>query len=43
MNLKFKNSLGINKLEKDTIFVVAMSGGEDSSTVAGLMKNEDQK
>ena len=35
-----KNSLGFEKLPKDTKIVVAMSGGVDSSTVAGLMKNE---
>jgi len=34
------NSLGINKSEKNTKVVVAMSGGVDSSTVAGLMKKE---
>ena len=28
------NSLGINKLKKDTKVVVAMSGGVDSSVVA---------
>ena len=39
MNLK-KNSLGINKNPKDTTVVVAMSGGVDSSTVAGMMKKE---
>ncbi len=39
MSLK-KNSLGINKDPKDTIVVVAMSGGVDSSTVAGMMKKE---
>ena len=32
------NSLGINKKPKDTKVVVAMSGGVDSSVVAGLMK-----
>ena len=40
MNSKFINSLGIQKLEKDTKVVVAMSGGVDSSTAAGLMKKE---
>ena len=34
------NSLGINKEPKDTTVVVAMSGGVDSSTVAGMMKEE---
>ena len=34
------NSLGINKPKKDTKIVVAMSGGVDSSVVAGLMKDE---
>ena len=34
------NSLGFNKAEKNTKIVVAMSGGVDSSTVAGLMKTE---
>ena len=34
------NSIGINKKPKDTLVVVAMSGGVDSSTVAGIMKNE---
>ena len=34
------NSLGIDKDPKDTKIVVAMSGGVDSSTVAGMMKNE---
>ena len=39
MNAKL-NSLGLNKEPKDTTVVVAMSGGVDSSTVAGIMKNE---
>ena len=39
MNVKL-NSLGLNKKPKDTNIVVAMSGGVDSSTVAGIMKNE---
>jgi tRNA-specific 2-thiouridylase len=34
------NSLGFNKPAKDTKVVVAMSGGVDSSVVAGLMKEE---
>ena len=34
------NSLGINKKPKDTKVVVAMSGGVDSSVVAGIMKQD---
>ena len=34
------NSLGINKTNKQTRVVVAMSGGVDSSVVAALMKEE---
>jgi tRNA-uridine 2-sulfurtransferase len=34
------NSLGIKKSPKETNVVVAMSGGVDSSVVAGLMKDE---
>ena len=34
------NSLGFNKTPKETKVVVAMSGGVDSSVVAGLMKEE---
>ena len=34
------NSLGLNKTPKETKVVVAMSGGVDSSVVAGLMKEE---
>ena len=42
MNIKSKktNSLGLLKPPKDTKIVVAMSGGVDSSTVAGLMKKD---
>ena len=43
MNLKKINSLGIDKLKKNTKVVVAMSGGVDSSTVAGLIKKEGYK
>ncbi|MBA1337230.1 MAG: tRNA-specific 2-thiouridylase [Pelagibacterales bacterium] len=39
-NVVKKNSLGLLKKPKDTKIVVAMSGGVDSSTVAGLMKKE---
>ena len=34
------NSIGIAKEPKDTLVVIAMSGGVDSSTVAAMMKNE---
>ena len=34
------NSIGIAKEPKDTLVVVAMSGGVDSSTVAAMMKRE---
>ena len=37
------NSIGINKKPSQTTVVVAMSGGVDSSTVAGIMKNEGYK
>ena len=37
------NSIGIDKDPKNTILVVAMSGGVDSSTVAGIMKQEGYK
>ena len=37
------NSIGIAKEPKDTLVVVAMSGGVDSSTVAAMMKNEGYK
>ena len=42
MNILSKktNSLGLFKLPKDTKVAIAMSGGVDSSTVAGLMKKE---
>ncbi len=39
MTLKL-NSIGLNKNPKDTTVVVAMSGGVDSSTVAGMMRQE---
>ena len=34
------NSIGLNKKPSDTTVVVAMSGGVDSSTVAGMMKKD---
>ena len=34
------NSIGVAKKPKDTLVVVAMSGGVDSSTVAAMMKTE---
>ena len=37
------NSIGLEKKPKDTTGVVAMSGGVDSSTVAGMMKKEGYK
>jgi len=37
------NSIGIDKLPQNTLVVVAMSGGVDSSTVAGIMKHEGYK
>ena len=42
MNIAIKkmNSLGFFKKPKDTKVAIAMSGGVDSSTVAGLMKKE---
>ena len=42
MNCK-TNSIGIKKKPLDTTVVVAMSGGVDSSTVAGIMKKEGYK
>ena len=39
MNTKL-NSIGLDKDPKDTKVVIAMSGGVDSSTVAGIMKKE---
>ena len=41
INMESKtNSIGLYKKPKDTKVVVAMSGGVDSSTVAGMMKKE---
>ena len=37
------NSIGLHKKPSDTTVVVAMSGGVDSSTVAGIMKKEGYK
>ena len=37
------NSIGLNKRPSETTVVVAMSGGVDSSTVAGIMKKEGYK
>ena len=37
------NSIGLYKKPTDTTVVVAMSGGVDSSTVAGMMKKEGYK
>ena len=37
------NSIGLDKKSSDTTVVVAMSGGVDSSTVAGMMKKEGFK
>ena len=37
------NFIGLNKKASDTTVVVAMSGGVDSSTVAGMMKKEGFK
>ena len=37
------NFIGLDKKPSDTTVVVAMSGGVDSSTVAGMMKNQGYK
>ena len=37
------NSIGLKKKPSDTTVVVAMSGGVDSSTVAGIMKKQGYK
>ena len=34
------NSIGLSKKPSETTVVVAMSGGVDSSTVAGIMKKD---
>ena len=39
----YLNSIGIDKKNSETTVVVAMSGGVDSSTVAGMMKKEGFK
>ena len=39
MNKHF-NSIGLHKKPSETTLVVAMSGGVDSSTVAGMMKRD---
>jgi len=39
----FINSIGLNKKPSDTTVVVAMSGGVDSSTVAGIMRKDGYK
>jgi len=41
--LKKVNSIGFSKPPQETKVVVAMSGGVDSSTVAGIMKKEGYK
>ncbi|MBD1135840.1 tRNA 2-thiouridine(34) synthase MnmA [Pelagibacterales bacterium SAG-MED47] len=40
---KVLNSIGLNKKPSETTVVVAMSGGVDSSTVAGMMKKDGYK
>ena len=40
---KHLNSIGLTKKPSETTVVVAMSGGVDSSTVAGIMKKEGYK